>query len=110
MFEYFKRLYSKSSESFYKLVKKNLKDDKKQFIVTANPETFMKAEQDEVMNKMLLDKNTTIVPDGIGIVKASKIIGFNVKERIPGIDIATKLLEYGNELKKAYIFLGQKKK
>ena len=110
MFEYFKRLYSKSSESFYKLVKKNLKDDKKQFIVTANPETFMKAEQDEVMNKMLLDKNTTIVPDGLGIVKASKIIGFNVKERIPGIDIATKLLEYGNELKKAYIFLGQKKK
>jgi len=108
MFEYFKRLYSKSSESFYKLVKKNLKDDKKQFIVTANPETFMKAEQDEVMNKMLLDKNTTIVPDGIGIVKASKIIGFNVKERIPGIDIATKLLEYGNELKKSIYLFGAK--
>ena len=108
MIEYFKRLYSKSAESFHKLVKKNLKDEKKQFIVTANPETFMKAEQDEIMNEMLLDANTTIVPDGIGIVKAAKMIDFDVKERIPGIDIATKLLEYGNELKKSIYLFGAK--
>lgn len=108
MIEYFKRLHSKSAESFYKQMKKKLKDEQKQFIVTANPETFMKAEQDEIMNEMLLDENTTIVPDGIGIVKAAKMINFDVKERIPGIDIATKLLEYGNELKKCIYLFGAK--
>lgn len=108
MLEYFKKLYSKSAESFHKLMKKNLKENKKQFIVTANPETFMKAEQDEEMNKMLLDENTTIVPDGIGIVKAAKMIDFDVKERIPGVDIAVKLLEYGNEFKKTIYLFGAK--
>ena len=108
MLEYFKRLYSKSAESFHKLIKKNLKENRKQFIVTANPETFMKAEQDDEMNKMLLDENTTIVPDGIGIVKAAKMIDFDIKERIPGIDIAVKLLEYGNEFNKTIYLFGAK--
>ena len=41
MNELFDKLYSKSEESFYKILNKNLKSDKKMFIVTANPETFM---------------------------------------------------------------------
>lgn len=106
MKEYFKRLYNKTSKSFYKLIKENLKNEKKQFIVTANPETFMKAEQDEIINNILLDKDTTIVPDGIGIVKAAQILDYDIKERIPGIDIAVKLLEYGNELKKSIYLFG----
>ncbi|MBE6153705.1 MAG: WecB/TagA/CpsF family glycosyltransferase [Firmicutes bacterium] len=106
MKEYFKRLYNKTADSFYKLVKKNLKNNAKQFIVTANPETFMKATQDEELNKMLMDENTTIVPDGIGIVKAARILDYDIKERIPGIDIANKLLEYGNELNKSIYMFG----
>ena len=39
------------------------------FIVTANPETFNIAENDDSFKKLLLSKDTTIVPDGIGIVK-----------------------------------------
>ena len=49
---------------------------------------------------LLKDKETVLVPDGISIVKAAKSIGYNIKERITGIDIATTLLSYGNELKK----------
>jgi len=108
MKEYFKRLYNKTAFSFYSLIKKNLQNEQKQFIVTANPETFMKAELDEVVDKMLLDEITTIVPDGIGIVKAARILGYDIKERIPGIDIATKLLEYGNEQKRSIYLFGAK--
>lgn len=104
----FERLYNNSADSFYKIMKNNLDKEKKMFIVTANPETFMMSETDEELNKLLLDKNTILVPDGIGIVKASRMIGYDIKERITGIDIANKLLEYGNELKKTIYLFGAK--
>ena len=78
------------------------------FVVTANPETFMISEKDEEMKKLLLDKESILVPDGVGIVKATKMIGYEIEERITGIDIATKLLEYGNELKKTVYLFGAK--
>ena len=88
----FDKLYNKSEESFYKILEKNLKNDKKTFIVTANPETFMMSEKDEEMRELLLDKNTILVPDGIGIVKAARMIDYDIKERITGIDIALSLI------------------
>lgn len=108
MKELFDRLYNKSEESFYKILEKNLKNDKKTFIVTANPETFMMSEKDEEVNKLLLDKETILVPDGIGIVKAARMINYNVKERIAGIDIANKLLELGDKEKKSIYLFGAK--
>lgn len=101
----FERLYTKSFTSFCELLKNKIDNNEKTFIITANPETFMLSEQDSEMQKMLNDKNVTIVPDGIGVVKAAKMININVKERIAGIDIAKFLLEYANERKlKVYLF------
>ena len=108
MKELFNKLYNKEANSFYNILKKNLKNNKKMFVVTANPETFMISEKDEEMKQMLLDKDTTLVPDGIGIVKAARMINYDVKERIAGIDIANKLLEYGNELNKSIYLFGAK--
>lgn len=108
MKELFDKLYSKSEESFYKVLNKNLKENKKMFIVTANPETFMISENDDEMRKLLLDKDTILVPDGIGIVKAARMINYNVTERITGIDIANKLLELGNKEKKSIYLFGSK--
>ncbi len=105
----FDRLYNKSQDSFFKILKDNLLNNKKMFIVTANPETFMMSENDDEMKDLLLDKNTILVPDGIGIVKAARSIGYDIKERITGIDIANKLLEYGNENKKTIYLFGAKK-
>ena len=51
----------------------------------------------DLIQDLLNDKDTILVPDGIGIVKAARMINYDVKERIAGIDIANKLLEYGNE-------------
>jgi len=104
----FDKLYQENANSFYEIIKTNLKKNKKMFIVTANPETFMKSEEDEDLNKLLHDKESILVPDGIGIVKASRSIGYKTEERIAGIDIANKLLEYGNELKKDIYLFGAK--
>lgn len=108
MKSFFEKLYDKDANSFYSIIKENLENDKKMFIVTANPETFMLGKEDSEMSKLLLDKNTTIVPDGIGVVKVARKIGYKVTERITGIDIAEKLLEYGNELHKSVYLFGAK--
>lgn len=90
------------------MVKKNIVNNKKMFIVTANPETIMTAEKNENFKKALLDEQTTIIPDGIGIVKGAKILGYNAEETIPGVELCTKLFEYCSELHKSIFLLGAK--
>ena len=104
----FDKMYKDDASGFFKILKDNLSKNKKMFIVTANPETFMMSEKDESLYKMLNDDETTLVPDGIGVVKAGRSINYNIKERIAGIDIANKLLEYGNEGKKSIYLFGSK--
>ena len=108
MINLFDKLYKNDKEEFYKIVKKNLIKNKKMFIVTANPETFYISDKDEYLNNLLLDKETVVVPDGISVVKCAKLLKYNIKERITGIDISTKLLEYGNELNKSIYLFGAK--
>lgn len=105
MEKYYKVMYKDSANSFYNLLEDYLVNNKKEFIVSANPETFMKSLEDKEVTKLLSDKNTLLVPDGIGIVKSSKMLGYDITERITGIDIAYELLKLGNKYhKKIYLF------
>lgn len=107
--KYFDKMYKEDRSKFYSCLEQNLINNKKQFIITANPETLMYAEKNEEFKKGVLDKNTTIIADGIGIVKGANILGYKIKQTIPGIDIAVKLLEYGDKYnKKIYLFGAQK--
>lgn len=104
----FDKMYKDSAKSFYEILSKNLKDEKRMFVVTANPETFMISDTDKEMEKLLCDKKTVIVPDGIGVVKASHMLGLDVKERITGVDIAAELLKLGDEQNKSIYLFGSK--
>lgn len=108
MIEYFRKLYKNSSTEFNEIVKNSLINNNKMFIVTANPETLMTAEKDINLKKTLLDDNTTIIADGIGIIKGAKILGYKINETIPGIELCSKLFEYCNELKKSIFLFGAK--
>lgn len=108
MIEYFRKLYKNSSTEFNEIVKNSLINNNKMFIVTANPETLMTAEKDINLKKTLLDDNTTIIADGIGIIKGAKILGYKTNETIPGIELCSKLFEYCNELKKSIFLFGAK--
>lgn len=102
------KIYNKGKKECFKEVEQALIKQKKQFIITANPETIIYTTKDKEVEKMFNDKNTLIIPDGIGVVKAAKILGIDLKERIAGIDIANKLLELGNNQKKSIYFFGSK--
>lgn len=106
MENYFQKLYSKHKDDFYKLVRENMLNNIKMFIVTANPETFIWAKKDLEVNDLLLDKNVTVIPDGISIVRAAKILKYSVKERITGIDLAEYLLDEANKKHLNVAFLG----
>lgn len=105
MLKLFEKTYKGSKKEYFNELEKNIKNNKKNFIVTANPEAFMIASQKEEYMNLLLNQNTTIVPDGIGIVKAGKMLGFSFKERIPGVEIAEYLLRLADKYKrKVYLF------
>ena len=105
---YFNNLYMISHNEFYKELEDKLKNDNKCFIIIANPETFKYAKTDKEFSKMLQDTKVVTVADGIGVVKAAKILGIDIKERIAGIDIANELLRLGNKLEKSIYFFGSK--
>lgn len=109
MKKYLKRIYDKSKQQYFKLLQKDLKNNNKKFIITVNPESLMNAINDDELNEMLLDKDTSLVPDGISIVKACQILNIPVTERITGIDISKYLLEEANEQKKSIYLFGAKK-
>lgn len=105
---FFDKLYKNDAVSFHGILFENLKSNNKMFVVTANAETFTRGEKDEEFGSLLKDNQTTLVPDGIGIVKAAQMLDYDIKERITGIDIAYKLLHYGDELHKTIFLFGAK--
>ena len=108
MKEYLKRIYAKSENDYFKLLKKDLKNNNKKFIITVNPESLVNATTDKELDTMLLDKNVSLVPDGIAVVKACQILDIKVTERIAGVDIAEYLLKEANEQKKSIYLFGAK--
>ncbi len=98
-------LYINNKKECYNLIENKLKNKEKEFIITANPETYMLSRKDSEISDMLYNKNNLIVPDGISIVKTSNLLGYNIKERITGVDLAEHLLTLANENKyKVYLF------
>ena len=103
------QIYQKSKNEFYEQINNSLKKGKKEFIVTANPETFMISIHDLELEKIILDKNNLIVPDGIAVIKACKKIGMDIKERITGIEICEYLLKIANDQELSLYLFGAKK-
>lgn len=100
-----KKLYNKDKKSYYKLIANDLANKNRRFIITVNPETLMLSEKDCELEKMLNYEESSLTPDGIAVVKAAKKIGYNIKERITGIEISEFLLkEANNNCYSLYLF------
>jgi N-acetylglucosaminyldiphosphoundecaprenol N-acetyl-beta-D-mannosaminyltransferase len=65
-------------------------------ICTPNPEIVEIAHEDKDL-RTILNQADLVVPDGIGIVIASRILGRSLPERVAGIDLALRLLEVGGQ-------------
>lgn len=84
-----------------------LNRQQKCFIVTANPEIVMQTKEDNAY-KIMVQSANYVVPDGAGIVMASKYMKQPIKERIPGFDLMLDLLEFCEIQGLSCYFLGAK--
>lgn len=90
-------------------LEKNMKKNKKTFVITANPETLMLSKKDTEINDMLFNDEILKVPDGIAVVKACQRNDINVTGRITGCDLSVSLLKVADEEKKTLYLFGAKK-
>ena len=76
-------------------------------IVTPNSEIIVNATKDPELKK-IIEHADLIIPDGIGLVYASKIMGIPLKERVTGIDFLDAILAYLEETGQSIYVLGSK--
>ena len=72
-----------------------LKEEKNHMVFTPNPEIVMEAQKDRELLK-ILNEADLVVPDGIGVVWASKFAKERITERVAGYDLIQALF---NEIK-----------
>lgn len=87
---------------------KKIENDQKNFVVTANSEIIYRASKDKALSD-LINSADLIVPDGIGVVLASKIIGKPLTQRVTGIDLMMDLMDYAEKTGKSVYLLGGKR-
>lgn len=79
--------------------------NEKRFIVTANPEIVMMANEDENY-KRDIDKANYVTADGIGIVKAAQLLNTPLPERVAGYEVMLDLLKLANDHRYKVYLLG----
>lgn len=94
-----------SKEKILQRIKQLVHSNKQHFIVTPNPEIVIKAQKDENY-RQILNKSSISIPDGIGLLYASLILGTSIKERITGTDLVRDLARISSKNGWPVYFLG----
>lgn len=84
-----------------------LEQDGFHFVVTPNPEFILAAKKNDEF-RSVLNRADLSLPDGIGVVYASKILGHPLQGRTPGIDFANGIMEYISRSGHSLFLLGAK--
>ena len=106
--DYFEKLYTGSQEAFFALADRCLDEGKRLFVVTANPEVMSIAERNPQLDAVLCADTATIVPDGIGVVKAARSLGLELPGRVTGVELAWELIRHAGETGKRIYLYGAK--
>ncbi|KXL51962.1 putative N-acetylmannosaminyltransferase [Anaerotignum neopropionicum] len=87
------------------MVKLLLETGGQHFICTPNPEIVMEAQKDKELMSVLREADM-VVPDGIGVVWASKYSSIRLKERVAGYDLTQNLFAELAKTEKTFYFFG----
>ena len=86
-------------------IEKFIKTQQPHHIVTVNPEIIMRAQKDEEFRRVLNAAELS-VPDGFGIIWASKIFKKPLKERVTGTDLVNDIARLAAKRGYRIYFLG----
>lgn len=89
---------STSTDSVLKFIAKKMAKKERFWITTPNPEFIVEAQKDREF-KRILNHADMAVPDGFGLVLASRFFktDLQIKERVSGSDLVEKLLEMATQ-------------
>ncbi|AGX42234.1 WecB/TagA/CpsF family glycosyltransferase [Clostridium saccharobutylicum] len=77
-------------------------------IISGNPEVLFNGLNNPKLKQNFNDKNSVIIPDGVGTVLASKLLNSPVKEKIAGIDVVKEIFIKANQEGKSIYLLGSR--
>lgn len=101
---YLKKVYKGNKASLYEEINQDIDKENKRFIITANPETLMNGLEINEFDAILLDEQSLVIPDGIGLIKALQMAGYGDYGRIPGVEFAQLLFKMA-DIKGLRLFL-----
>lgn len=99
-----------NTENYDELIEQifnRIEKKEKSLIVAINPEKIMKAKEDPAL-KQLLNEAEFQIPDGIGVILASKIQKGQIMERVTGVDMMMRLCEEAAKQQKPIFLYGGK--
>ena len=99
-----------NTENYDELIPKvfqNIEDKKKSLVVAINPEKLMKAKEDPEL-KALLNRAEFQIPDGIGVIIASKLQKGNITSRVTGVDMMDRVVREAARTRKSIFLYGAK--
>ena len=77
------------------------------YVVTPNPE-IVETCRENAEARRAVNGADLVIPDGIGVIYGARILGTPLKERTPGIEFGTHMIEKCARLGKSVFFLGAK--
>ncbi len=90
------RIDNKSMKESMELIKQKIENDEQFIIYTPNTEIIMMCHKDEEFMD-LINKSHINIPDGIGLIYASKIRNHPLKEKVAGYDLSVNMLKLADE-------------
>lgn len=90
------RIDNKTMTETMDIIKKKLHNNEQYIIYTPNTEFVMMCQSDEEFSN-LMNKSDINIPDGIGLIYASRIKKHPLKEKVAGYDLSVNLLKLANE-------------
>lgn len=95
-------IFNGTKKEFFNYIKKYNKIN----IVSGNPEVLYNGLYNKKLFDNFVSKYSIIIPDGVGVVLASKIVKNPVKEKIAGIEVMDDILKICNDENKKVYLLG----
>lgn len=101
------KIHQVTNETAYDRFLTLIEEPHMSMICTPNTEIVMMAQTDNELKEVLEDADL-VIPDGIGLIYASKLHQLGLTERVTGIDTMERILKYANNTKRSLFIFGGK--
>ena len=106
MIELLKRVYPGTKKELYGELYRALLREERRVIITANPEIMMLIEESDTLRNAVLNNEVILTADGIGVIKAQKLLKLPAASKITGIELTDFLLSACSRLHKRVFLFG----